>query len=324
MKLKRLLLFLILGLFLYLGLYSWNQRTGTLDHLTEYTGLEAAGYVLGPCRWVADNISEAWKNYIYLVDTRKENAALRRSVDELSTALSTATEDREELLRLRNLLSMGPPDMWRGVGARVIANRLGPAAALVSITLDKGFLNGAQTNTPVTTPRGLVGRVLRASPHSATVLLITDPNSRVAVLSQNGRVPGILSGTGDELLEIGYVPPYARIQPGEIFITSGQDGIFPKGIPCAKVIEARQSDTSPFQMITAAPLVAPDNQEEVLLLQPPTPGQRIPHVREGPYGLGGKLPPIVPDIMPREVLPENLLLREYEGLEQQPGGPASP
>ena len=321
MKLKRLLLFVILGLFIYLGLYSWNQRTGALDRLTEYTGLEVAGYVLGPCRWVADGISDAWNNYVYLVDTQEENAHLRRRVDQLSDALNIATEEREELLRLRGLLSMGPPDQWQGVGARVIANRLGPQAALVSVTLDRGFLDGAATNTPVTTPHGLVGRVLRASPHTATVLLITDINSRVAVLSQSGRVPGILAGTGDEMLEVDYVPPNVRIQPGEIFITSGQDGIFPKGIPCARVIEARQSDTSPFQLITAEPLADLDNQEEVLLLQAPTPGARIRHVREGPYGLGGKLPPIVPDIMPREVSPEDLLQREYDNAETEQAPP---
>lgn len=324
MRIKRLLLFLILGLFFYLGLYSWNQRTGALDRLTEYTGLEVAGYVLGPCRWVADGIADTWKKYIYLVDTQEENAFLRRRVEQLSADLNSATEEREELLRLRDLLSMGPPDMWRGVGGRVIANRLGPQAALVSITLDRGFLNGAATNTPVTTPQGLVGRVLRASPHTSTVLLITDLNSRVAVLSQNGRVPGILSGTGDEMLEVDYVPPNVRIQTGEMFITSGQDGIFPKGIPCARVVEARQSDTSPFQLITAEPLAALDNQEEVLLLQAPTPGARIRHVREGPYGLGGKLPPIVPDIMPREVLPEDLLLREYETTQPPAGNTPAP
>ena len=322
MKIRRLLLFFILGLFVYLGLYSWNQRTGALDRLTEYTGLEVAGYVLGPCRWVADGISDAWNNYIYLVNAQEENAALRRRVDQLSDALNIATEEREELLRLRNLLSMGPPDLWQGVGARVIANRLGPQAALVSVTLDHGFLDGAATNTPVATPRGLVGRVLRASPHAATVLLITDLNSRVAVLSQSGRVPGILAGTGDEMLEVDYVPPNVRIQPGEIFITSGQDGIFPKGSPCARVVEARQSDTSPFQLITAEPLADLDNQEEVLLLQAPTPGARIRHVREGPYGLGGKLPPIVPDLMPRDVSPEDLLQREYENAEQAQTPPA--
>ncbi len=323
MRIRRILLFLILGLFIYLGLYSWNQRTGTLDRLTEYTGLEVAGYVLGPCRWVAEGIADTWKKYVYLVNTEEENAYLRRRLEQLSTDLNLATEEREELLRLRGLLSMGPPDMWRSVGGRVIANRLGPQAALVSITLDRGFFNGAATNTPVTTPHGLVGRVLRASPHTSTVLLITDLNSRVAVLSQTGRVPGILSGTGDEMLQVEYVPPNVRIQPGEIFITSGQDGIFPKGIPCARVIEARQSDTSPFQLITAEPLAAPDNQEEVLLLQAPAPGARIRHVREGPYGLGGKLPAIVPDIMPRDVLPEDLLLREYEAA-MPPESPSAP
>ncbi len=322
MKIKRLLLFVILGLFIYLGLYSWNQRTGALDRLTEYTGLEVAGYVLGPCRWVADGIAGAWNDYVYLVNTREENANLRRRVEQLSEELNIATEEREELLRLRDLLSMGPPDQWQGVGARVIANRLGPQAALVSITLDRGFLEGATTNTPVTTPHGLVGRILRASPHTATVLLVTDLNSRVAVLSQSGRVPGILAGTGDGMLEVDYVPPNVRIQPGEIFITSGQDGIFPKGVPCARVTTARESGSSPFQIITAEPMADLDNQEEVLLLQAPSPGARIRHVREGPYGLGGKLPPIVPDIMPREVLPEDLLQREYNAAEQAETPPA--
>ena len=103
MRIKRILLFLILGLFIYLGLYSWNQRTGTLDRLTEYTGLEVAGYVLGPCRWVAEGIADTWKKYIYLVNTEEENAYLRRRLEQLNTDLNLATEEREELLRLRGL-----------------------------------------------------------------------------------------------------------------------------------------------------------------------------------------------------------------------------
>ena len=113
---------------------------------------------------------------------------------------------------------------------------MGPNAIQDSITINRGYTSGARPGTPIVTNMGLVGRVLRASPHAATVLLITDPGSRIAVFAQQSRSAGILSGQGlEQPLEVGFVERDAPVTAGEILITSGLDGKYPKGIPVATV-----------------------------------------------------------------------------------------
>ena len=117
------------------------------------------------------------------------------------------------------------------------------------------------------TPQGVAGRVLRAGPSSATVLLLVDPGSRIAVISQESRIQGVLVGGGpDKPLEMRFVSHNDVIRAGEILVTSGLDDAFPKGIPVARVLSATPSDLSPFQSIQAAPLAALSDLEELLLI----------------------------------------------------------
>ena len=101
-----------------------------------------------------------------------------------------------ELARLRELLQLPVDDSWTPVGARVLAAHLGPNSMLDSITINRGYATGASPGTPIVTHKGLVGRVLRASPHTSTALLLTNPGSRIAVFSQESRSPGVLTGEG--------------------------------------------------------------------------------------------------------------------------------
>ena len=135
--------------------------------------------------------------------------------------------------------------------------------------INRGYTSGARPGTPIVTNMGLVGRVLRASPHAATVLLITDPGSRIAVFAQQSRSAGILSGQGlEQPLEVGFVERDAPVTAGEILITSGLDGKYPKGIPVATVDSVAPSDSTQFLAVTARPLVDVRRLEEVLLLEP--------------------------------------------------------
>ena len=113
------------------------------------------------------------------------------------------------------------------------------------------------------------GRVLKASAHSAIALLLTDPGSRIAVFSQESRAPGILAGQGTgQPLEVNFVQRATRVNAGEILITSGLDGKYPKGIPVARVLSVAPSDYTQFMAIKAEPLVDLHHLEEVLLLEP--------------------------------------------------------
>lgn len=264
---KRLLLIPAFALLLYLGMYSWNQRTHTLDEAVANTGLEATGIVLKSVSLVRDLFLDAWNRYTELVAVREENDRLKKQLTEAKISLILAAEERAELIRLRRLLTFSPPEGWQLLGARVLAGRMGSNAALSSVIIGRGYLTGATPGTPAMTPAGVVGRVLRAGPSTATVLLLMDPGSRIAVISQENRVQGILVGSGPfKPLEVRFVSHNTAVAPGELLVTSGLDEAYPKGLPVARVVSATPSDLSPFQAVQAAPLTDLFHLEELLLV----------------------------------------------------------
>ena len=267
---RRLFFLPVILLFLFLGLFTWNQRTGRLDALAVNLGLEATGAVLTPVAWLHDHARVLYARYIDLVGVREANDALKAEAERLRGELRNLAEDQAELRRLRALLALPDADVWKPIAARVIAGRIGPNAALESITIGRGYLSGGAPGTPVVTNLGVVGRVLRASPNTATVLLLTNPGSRIAVLSQQTRTPGILTGrSARQSLEMRFVTRYYTIYPGEILMTSGLDGAYPKGIPVARVLSVAPSGFTQFQDVFAEPLVDTERLEEVLLLERP-------------------------------------------------------
>ena len=130
-------------------------------------------------------------------------------------------------------------------------------------------------NTPVVAPEGVVGRVLRASMSAATVIMVTDPNSRIPVVAQNSRTQGILTGRGaGATLAMLYVSLSAPLEPGETLVTTGLEGIFPPGLPLAKVSVVSREGASIFLNVQAQALYDPKRLEEVALLKkvpPPRP-----------------------------------------------------
>lgn len=269
MNLRRILILAGVLLILFLGMYSWNQRTHALDDIAAAVGLEVGGAVLGSVRSVQDVTANFWDRYFALVDVREENLRLKARVDELEARLLASGEELAELRRLRELVQLPVDVSWRPLGARVLAGRLGPNAVLDSITISRGYATGGRPGTPLVTHLGLVGRVLKASPHASTALLITDPGSRVAVFGQESRAPGILMGKGmGRELEVNFVQRDAGVKNGEVLVTSGLDGKYPKGLPVARVVSVAPSDYTQFMAVSAVPLVDLQHLEEVLLLEP--------------------------------------------------------
>lgn len=268
MSLKRFLIAAGILLILFLGMYSWNQESHVLDDLATNVGLEIGGAALRPVRSVEDSVTGLWSHYFELVGVREENEQLKKRIQELEATLAEHAEDLAELTRLRTLINLPNDIKWRQLGARVLAGRMGPNAIQDSITIGRGYINGGRPGTPIITNDGLVGRVLKASAHTSTVLLLSDPGSRIAVFTQVSRARGVLRGQGTgKTLEMDYVSRDSVVAPGDVLVTSGLDGIYPKGIPVAKVSTVAPSDYTEFLAITAAPLVDMQHLEEVILLE---------------------------------------------------------
>lgn len=278
---KRLFYFFFLPLFLYFSMYTWNWKTGHLDQVATYFGLDVTGWLLAPGRWLQENAEEFWSRYIYLVGVRQENEDLVGRVHDLELRVLQLQEKALSADRLAALLRFRPEPQWNAQGCRVVGQKLGPNAVLDTLIVDIGTTSEVRVNDPVISPRGVVGRIIRPGAFFSSVLLLTDPSSHIPVLTQEGRVPAIVQGQGPgALLEVKFIARKDAVSRGEILLSSGQGGVFPKGIPVARVVEVSAAGTSLFQRVSAEPVLSLRNYEELLVLSRQEPDVSIPHAAQ--------------------------------------------
>lgn len=241
------------------------------------------GWILKPGKWIQARSLDFWDTYIHLIEVHSENQALKQEIGQLRLELADLSEKAASVPRLEELLGFTAPDQWSKSGARVIAHNFGPLGAIDSVIIDKGKFQGFTPNLPVITPAGVMGRTFRAGLNFSSVLLLTDRNSRIPVISSETRVKGVVSGQGARKpLLLQYVHLNSPLKKGELLVTSGLAGIYPKGLPVATVRDIFRSEISLFLIIEAVPLVNFRNKEEVLVMQN---GDRI---KPGKIGFGNE------------------------------------
>ena len=147
---RRIILLIICTLLLFLGIYTWNQRTGQWDRLCAAVGLEFTGGIMRGLDSIEDSLSDVWNSYVDLRDVRRQNDELRERLRILEQRLAGTREERAELERLRRLMHLEYPASWPARASRVLAWRMGPNAALSTIMLSSGYMSGAAPGTPVT------------------------------------------------------------------------------------------------------------------------------------------------------------------------------
>jgi rod shape-determining protein MreC len=193
---------------------------------------------------------------------REENQRLRAEVVDLRFELDRYREDALENERLRRLLLMKEHVAPRSVAARVVTANLTDQEHV--IVVDRGSAHGVATDQPVIAWGGVVGRVVFVNDDYAKIRLITDPNSGVAGIVQRSRQEGMVLGRGKGVLEMVYVPSFADVALGDRVVTSGIDGVFPRGIGIGEV---QASDASGIaRAIVVRPEVQFPRLEEVLIL----------------------------------------------------------
>jgi len=198
------------------------------------------------------------------VGTERENQTLLAENDQLRLENSVMNELLTENERLRDSLDFKRLQPLSAVMAQVIGKESSPISS--TITLNKGAEDGFTKDMAVITPEGVVGRVHAVLPHTSKVLLITDPGSTLAVRVMRNREEGLLEG---KLVNcaLKYVSYYADIQEGDLLVTSGLDGIYPKGLAEARVAKVTKHEASAFQTVLAQPAVRFSRLEEALVLR---------------------------------------------------------
>ena len=170
-----------------------------------------------------------------------------------------------ENVRLRRMLEFKETLALETVGARIVAR--GPAPDFLSsvLVIDRGSDDGVAANAPVVCADGVVGRTIVVTARNAQVQVLTNTDSSLGAMVERTRSPGVLSGTGDRLLRLNYVSNSEAIEVNDRVLTSGLDGIFPKGLPLGTVVVS-QKGTSVFRLVNVRPAVDLLHVEEVLVI----------------------------------------------------------
>ncbi len=209
-----------------------------------------------------------WSNYVYLVGVKEENRALKESLHKL---LEENNRLREELLltaRLKEILKYRARLGIESVAAEVIGySSFGAAGWIKTATLDKGLRDGIKVDMAVVSPRGVVGRIIEVTATTSTVLLITDPRSSIDAIVQRTRIKGLLEGTGSRTLRLKYIRQLDDVKPGDVLVTAGLSGIFPKGLALGRITKVEKGKDNFFKYIEAEPMAPLDNLEEVLIIK---------------------------------------------------------
>lgn len=210
-------------------------------------------------------VSGVIDGYLALRGAHLEATSCRAQLAETQAELNTLTEARAENERLKAALAFSEAASGPAVVARVIGLNASPQ--FQSFRIDRGEAEGVRVGMPVVTPKGVVGQVVRAVAGSADVMVMIDPQSRIGAVVQRSRVRGTVVGAGDgQKMLLDYVRREDDITDGDVVVTAGTDGIYPRGLVVGTVRGVSRPTVGLFLIGQVEPAVDLARVEEVLVL----------------------------------------------------------
>jgi rod shape-determining protein MreC len=264
-RLKHLRFVLIFGCLLTAIFVLFISMAGRKDFTVPHKiGLEIIGPFQTAISHVSNYVSGFWDKYVDLLDVRQENEELRGELLKYKVANIEYREAVATNVRLQKLLelkeSLPPPTLT----AEIIGKD--PSSWFRTLTINRGSSDGVQKGMPVVTVEGVVGQVLTSSPNYSKVLLATDPNSAIDVITQKTRVQGIAKGLGREAYALHYILKSAEVEKDDYILTSGLGGVFPKGLMVGTVAAVKKSRRGMFQEIEIKPAVDFSQLEYLIII----------------------------------------------------------
>ena len=206
-----------------------------------------------------------WATYLDWKNVRAENRRLREEVQELRVQGLRVVETDDENRRLRRLLAMQEHLPLTTLSGEVIAREWG--GWIRSLTVNRGRGDNVPRLTAVISPNGLIGRVVDVRPGVSIVQVLTDPTSTVGAHVLRTRTPGIVEGDPRGTLRFKFMArDGASIQSGDVLVTAGQGGLFPRGIPIGTVRSIDNRGAALFHYAELTPAVDFARVDEVLLV----------------------------------------------------------
>ena len=232
-------------------------ETGTFSAFAEVQR-GASSAVSGVRNW--------WGDYVALQTVRDDNIRLRQELSRMQIALQQERAMAQQSRTLEELLGLRSQSRLATVAANVIAGSASPNFRM--LTVDKGTRDGLGPDMAVIVPAGVVGRVITPGGRAARVQLLIDRNAAVGVILERSRAQGVAEGNGAEM-RLNYLAGGADVAAGDIVVTSGLDGIYPKGFVVGQ-IESVERDSGAFGGIALRPAVDFSSLETVLVVTAPS------------------------------------------------------
>jgi len=205
-----------------------------------------------------------WQSYVGLIAVREQNEALKEEIRKLRRDKAALLDKESENRRLKKLLDLKAAHEFPSVVAQVVGQDA--VGWYRTLFINKGSEDGVHPDMPATVAEGVVGRVVNSSSDISRILLLTDPNHSVDCRVARTRDRGVLSGSLERGCILRYINLKSGIKSGDEVVTSGLDGIFPRGLPIGKVETVDKGHQGLFLEARIAPAVDFSEIEEVLVV----------------------------------------------------------
>ena len=263
----------VLALFAHLILISAQVQSKSGVPVLESVTFGAFSRVQRGTAAVFDGVRNFWGNYVGLRGARAENEVLRKQIADLEVRLQEQRALAAQSVRLKELLDLRTNAALPTVAAEVIAGN--PIPGMLTVTIDRGADDGVQANMAVIAPKGIVGRIVgRPAARASKVQLIIDHDAAAGALCERTRSGGLVMGAdADPPLRMDLVPNVADIVAGDQIVTSGIDGVYPKGLAVG-LVEKSERGSGLYRTVTVRPAVDFSSLEQVLVVLVPAQGAK--------------------------------------------------
>src|ERR1041384_1593239 len=216
---------------------------------------------------VTSGVRTWWQDYCALQQVQSENEQLKKDVSDLRVRLQQERALAQQTQSLQKLLDLKSGTALSTTGANVIAG--GASPEFRTITIDKGTGDGVRADMAVIAPAGVVGRVIQPSSRASKVQLLIDRNAAAGALIERTRAQGVVVGSGADDLRMEYVPGSAELKPGDVVVTSGIDGIYPKGFVIGQIQSVRRGAGGYTDIVIKSAVDFSSLEAVLIVLTPP-------------------------------------------------------
>jgi rod shape-determining protein MreC len=267
---KRFFKFLVFVALVLLTSLLFLSKRGTHTFFVDHVLMNIAFPFQKVVTVTADKADRIFDQYLNLVDTKKENEALKKMVNELKAQTVRLEELERENRRLRELLDFKQDIASPMLPAEIIATS--PTPWMDTVVVDKGTKDGVQQGMPVVSEKGVVGYVLKTTRFVSTVMFATHYNCRIDAIVQRTRSHGVVGGLLEGHCRLFNVLRTEDISEGDLVVTSGFGNRFPRGLLIGVISKVKRKRFGLFQEAEIDPSVDFSKLEEVfILLKPQTP-----------------------------------------------------